>query len=149
MRRLVLVAVAWWTAACAMHMDVPEGFLRLKGREIGDVKAVTADDARIWVREFDVDQGASLEFWMRALRTELEQARGYRLEPNEQEMVDAEGHKGRTLEGTIAMGGEVRGYLIAVFPLGESKLRVAEFSARQDLFAKHIDAVRKAVTTAR
>ena len=148
MRKLAMLAVALLSAACAMQMDVPEGFLRLKAREVGDVRAVTADDARIWVREFDVDQGASLDFWLQALRSDLEQSRGYRLEPKDQEVVDAEGHKGRRIEGSIAVGGEVRGYMIAVFSLSETKLRVAEFSARQELFAKHIDAVRKAVLTA-
>jgi hypothetical protein len=148
MRKLAMLAVALLSAACAMQMDVPEGFLRLKAREVGDVRAVTADDARIWVREFNVDQGASLEFWLQALRSDLEQSRGYRLEPKDQEVVDTEGHKGRRIEGSIAVGGEVRGYMIAVFSLSETKLRVAEFSARQELFAKHIDAVRKAVLTA-
>ena len=147
MRFLALGVMALLSAACAMQMDLPEGFLRLKAREVGDLRAVTADDARIWVRDFDVDEGASLDFWLQALRSELEQARGYRLEPVAQEIVDAAGHKGRRLEGSIATGGEVRGYMIAVFPLGDRRLRTVEFAARQELFAKHIEAVRKAATT--
>ena len=35
----------------------------------------------------------------------------------------------------------------SVFPLGDRRLRTVEFAARQELFAKHIEAVRKAATT--
>lgn len=147
MRRLFVLCSALLVASCAMQMDLPTGFLRLKARESGDVRAVTAGDARIWVRDFAVDEGASLNFWITALRADLEQARGYRLVPKDVPFVDAAGHKGCLIEGTIAVGGEVHGYLVSVLQLDGKHLRIAEFSAREAEFLVHVEAVRTAVTT--
>ena len=65
-------------AGCASaRMDLPKGFLELEDRH--DFQAVTADDARIWIREFSDPNEAPLEFWIGVLTHEFTKQRGYEL----------------------------------------------------------------------
>jgi hypothetical protein len=55
-------------AGCATpSLALPGAFQRLKNES--DFTAVTADDARIWVREFEDPDEARLEFWSEVLKT--------------------------------------------------------------------------------
>ena len=148
--------LVWALSACSLQMNVPAGFLRLTGREHGDLRAVTADDARIWVRDFAVDDDATVEFWAASFADELK-ARGYQLE-EKGEIQDGDGRRGRAFAGTTTVGGEACRYFAAVFLLPRGFLgdlfssdhgRIAEFAAAEPLFAQHLDAVKAAVATLR
>src|SRR5690606_2374573 len=77
MRAALLCALLALAASCSVTMDLPQDFLRLE--TTGDLKAVSGDDARIWVREFETPDEAPLAFWVEALRHDLVQQRGYDL----------------------------------------------------------------------
>lgn len=150
MRALLLCASALLGAACAgPSLALPAAFQRLANES--DFKAVTADDARVWIREFaDPDEG-KLEFWTEVLKNDLLQQRGY--QPTGTGTVkDAAGRAGAWQQFATIVDGEQVGYLVAVFVipggfLSPQKVRVCEFTARQDVFAQHVDAVKATLAT--
>ena len=154
MRAFLLAALGLLLASCAsVSMDVPDDFLRLTSQESDDVRAVTADGARIWVREFDVNDDASLSFWTEALTNDLVERRGYRLE-EPQTVSGAGGLEGVLLEGGCTVDGQEQGYLVAVFLVPGSlfssdRVRTVEFTAERALFDQHEEAVREAIATVR
>jgi hypothetical protein len=141
--------------ACKIAMRLPAEFLQLE-HAVG-YQAVTADDARVWVRQFaDPDEG-SVDFWTGALKEDLLRNRGYQL-VDQGTVRDAAGREGRWLQCTATVDGERFGYLSAVFVLPggwfsshglftDNKVRVCEFTAREELFARHLEAVRAAIAT--
>lgn len=153
LRTIAVTATCAVLASCSMHMDVPADFLRLEGEERGDVRAVTADGARIWVREFPVADQAELSFWVEAVRSELVDTRGYEL-VGTSEVEDAAGREGRAIEAATTVAGERCGYLLAVFVLEggvftADAVRTVEFTARKDAFDAQVAAVRAAIATLR
>jgi len=148
---VLMLLVCAFAASCSLQMTLPPGFLRLKAREAGDLKAVTADDARIWVREFAVENDSNLDFWAQAVTADLKDARGYQLAPDG-DGHDGAGNLGKRFVGEVTTGGETCGYFVAVFFLprgwlGNDKVRVVEFTAKKALFDRQLDAVRNAVAT--
>ena len=78
--RLLSAAAAFvvvTAGGCAtLQMDVPDRFLVIK--EEGDsLKAMTPEESRLWVRDFNDDTRGSLTFWRDALRGDLLKGRGY------------------------------------------------------------------------
>ena len=143
-RPALLAALLLVTACFGPRMDTPAGFLHLKA---DDWRAVSSDDARIWLREFDDPERGSLEFWSKTLLEDLTRNRGY--EPaGEEDVTDAKGRKGRVLEFTATIDGERCGYLIAIWAL-DGDVCTAEFTAREDVYAAHEAAVRRALPTIR
>jgi hypothetical protein len=145
------VAVLLFAAGCATSMRLPDQFLQL--RKGNGYRAVTADDARIWVRTFDNPEEGNVEFWSKILAEDLGRNRGYKI-VNQGECRDAEGHDGRWLECSAQVDGEAMGYLVAVFSvpksvlgLAGSKVCVCEFGAREPVFQQHVEAVRTALAT--
>lgn len=145
MRAALLCALLALAASCSVTMDLPQDFLRLE--TTGDLKAVSGDDARIWVREFETPDEAPLAFWVEALRHDLVQQRGYDLIA-EGDVEDGDGRAGRWFECAANVRGERIGYLIAVWTRADT-VRVAEFAARAEVFAARRDAIRKAFATVR
>jgi hypothetical protein len=150
---MALPLVLLGLSACALQMDLPPEFLRLHAQEAGDLRAVTADDARIWVRDLEVDDGATLDFWMAALASDLRDARGYEL-TDDGAIEDGEGRQGKALRASVVVEGERCGWFAAVFllpggMLSHDHVRVVEFAARQHAFDAQIDAVRAAVASLR
>ena len=141
--------LALLAAGCATSMRLPDEFLQL--RKGNGFRAVTADDARLWVRTFDNPEEGNLQFWSRILEEEFGRNRGYTVK-NRGDCRDADGHEGRWLECTAQVDGESTGYLVAVFLLPKGVLSgaqvcVCEYGAREAVFQQHLEAVRGALAT--
>jgi hypothetical protein len=110
---------------------------------------VTAEDARLWVREHsDPDQG-SLEFWARAIEHDLVQRRGYKLDETFA-IADGSGRQGRAWRFQVRIDGEAMGYLMAMFVIEgwqANTIRTCEFLAPEATFAAQLEAVRASIGT--
>jgi|SRR5712671_761069 len=147
--RALLPLLACLLGGCSTTMQLPADFLQLRGES--GFKSVTADDARVWIREFADPNEGKLEFWTESLDRDLAGQRGY-APVGKGEVKDADGRAGRWLEYSANVRGEKVGYLIAVFVLDKSLLRqqhvrVVEFSAREAVYAARVAAVRAALAT--
>lgn len=147
-----LLCLAILLPGCALQMDLPPGFLRLTRQESSDLRALSADDARIWVREFRVQEGAGAAYWAEVFTDELRRVRGYELgEP--QEIRDGSGRTGVAFVGRTVVQGERCGYFAALFLrdgwFGRQYVRLLEYAAREAVFDAHLDAVQAAVATLR
>lgn len=145
LRGAALVILALLAAACSVSMRLPKDFLRLEGRP--DLQAVTGDDARIWVREFEDDNEASLAFWAAAVEHDLGKERGYELIAKG-EIEGKRGAAGVWFEFAANVRGERIGYLLGLWVDGHD-VRVVEFAARAEVFAARVDEVKKALPTVR
>lgn len=144
----LLIVAALPLGSCAIQMDLPQEFLVLQTS--GDqLKATTPEDARVWVREFADPDGGTLDFWAATLKNDLIDNRGYRLQ-REDDVQDGSGRPGRLMELLATVGGEQQGYLVAVFTVpgmfGDS-VRVLEFAARKEVYDRHVESVRAAIST--
>lgn len=152
-RRLPIVAALLLTGACSVSMDLPRDFLHLNPPDLlhlymrSDLQAVTADDARIWMRTFDAGNEASVAFWTEAVEHDLVQQRGYELVAKG-EVPGRNEASGVWLECAANVGGDRIGYLLALWVHG-TQVRVVEFAARADVFAARVEAVRQALPSAR
>ena len=152
-RALALLLLCQLLAACAsLKMDLPAEFLTLKDGP--EHRAVTAQDARVWSREFAEDNHATLDFWAATLRNDLVEQRGYTIVA-EGEATDGEGHAGRWFECRATVEGERRGYLVAVFSFDRGlfkkrhRVRTVQFTAREEDFVRLLPDVKAALGTLR
>lgn len=152
--RSLAAAVLLVLAGCATPLDLPTGFVKVAGP---DFRAVTADDARLWVRELHDGTAADLDFWAQSLHGDFTERRGYELVA-QGDVEDVSGTAGRWFECAANVGGERIAYLVALWaepPPGiwfwrsGTDLFVVEFAARQEIYAKHVDAVREALSSVR
>lgn len=151
MRALLVLLCCQLLAACgALKLQLPAEFLPLEERP--DFKAVTADDARVWCREFSEPNGGDLAFWAETLRHDLVEQRGYTLVA-EGDVADGDSHAGKWFECAATVDGERRGYLVAVFRIDRGLLkkrpyvRTLEFTAREEDFQRLLPAVKQAIPT--
>ena len=142
------IAVLSLLAACQTPIEPPPEFVELKDSGEGH-RLVTADDARLRVRDLHESTEAAAPFWASTLKNELAQ-RGYEFVA-EGAIADRDGVQGQWLEWIANAQGERVGYLVAVWPRSEGLLRkrpylqVVEFMARDAVYKQRIDAVRKAL----
>ena len=147
-RTVLLLALAFTAAACATPIELSRDFVALAGHDSGsDFRAVTGDDARVWLRRFDDPNEADLAFWAQALEHDFERQRGYDI-VGKGDVMDADKNRGRWFECTANVDGERIGYLIAVWA-GDGEVLVVEFAARGDVFAERVNSVRRALRTVR
>lgn len=132
--------------ACQAPLTLPDSFVELADAGSG-YRAVTSDDARLWVRELHESTEADVEFWAENLRRDFVEQRGHELVA-EGEIDNAAGQTGRWLELQATIAGEPTGYLIAVWVDGTT-VQVVEFGARREVFDARVDAVREALRTVR
>jgi len=138
----------WW-----IGLDVPAGFLTVHD-EWGTLLALSTEESKLWVHEFDDEDRGALAFWQQALVADLQKGRGYTLLEGGtgQSVKDAAGREGALLVTETTLSGRpVRG-LIAVFVLPgtfSNTIRVVEFVADKDAFAKDVDAVKASIATLR
>jgi hypothetical protein len=125
-------------------MDLPKDFLELEGRS--DFQAVTADDARVWIRQFSDRNEAPLAFWVGVLEHEFTHKRGYELVKKGD--VNASLGTGNWFECVANVRGERIGYLVALWA-SDGEITVVEFAARAEIFAARVDGIREALTTVR
>ena len=125
-----------------------DGFL-IVANDRAELKALTADASKLWVREFAVSQRTNLDFWTKALRSELVGHRGYHL--NEEQRVRAgKGNEGTEMVCDVTVQGQPHRYLIGVYVLAGSfwrrggAVRTVEFVAPVATFEKSAVVVRGA-----
>jgi len=136
------------SACSALEMNLPPDFLQLQTGGF-ELKAITPDDGRLWVREFqDRDQG-SLRFWASSLKVDLEENRGYS-PVEESEIRDDHGREGIQMQFAVTTEGEPHGYLVALFVFEGSStntIRIAEFVAPRTVFEQQLEGVEAALVT--
>lgn len=132
-------------AACAAPITLPKDFLVLD--RSGDYQAVTGDDARVWIREFEDPNEASLAFWSTAIEHEFTQQRGYDL-VGKGGIKNRYGDDGMWFECAANLRGERIGYFVAIWVDGRD-VHVVEFAARAETFAARLESVRTALKTFR
>lgn len=135
---LLLVA-----GACRVPVQLPPEFVQLE--DYDEFTAVTGDDARFCLREFEAPQAAPLEFWAQAVEFDFTQQRGYQL-VGKGALTNRDGRPGHWIECLANVSGERVGYLVAIWVNGAA-VQVAEFAAREEAFKMRVEAVRAALTT--
>jgi hypothetical protein len=133
-----------------LSIDAPGDFL-LVGRSTDELKLIAADESKLWVREFADEDEGDLEFWAKALRTDLADNRGYTL-IEERDVRGAGGLAGKEWLFEVSTRGEAHRYLVTLFViegLFENTIRVSEFVAARSRFDEYLDNVRRAVASVR
>ena len=129
-------------------MSAPDGFLVVASRR-RELQAVSPDDARVWLREFRVDNETTSEFWAKAIQTHLVDHLGYRLIDQTEITGPARQTGHQMLFETESVQGPMR-YLLTVLPQpkpawsGKRRMQVVEFAATAELYAQYVDAVGEA-----
>jgi len=146
MRIVVVTLVSLFLSSSCATLELPGRFLVVE-RAVGEVKAITPDEAKVWLRDFE-EPGGDLAFWAEALEGDLVGNRGYVL-VSKSDVKDGGGKPGKELVfETQAYGTPVK-YLIAVFVhetvFGSSRIRTVEYVADKKLFDTYVDDVRAAI----
>lgn len=148
--RVLALLLCGFATACATPIELPSDFVEVD--DYAGFTAVTADEARLQVRELHDSSEAALAFWIEAVRHDFVDQRGYQL-IDEGEVNDRAGTPGHWFQCAANVGGERVGYLLAVWADGAfwsgTDLFVVEFAAREEVFAARLQAVRDALKTVR
>ncbi len=137
---LTVICLLLTSVACRTPKS-PDGFIYL-GESRGH-KFVSSDDAKVWIRKFEVEKDGDLEFWKEVLHKEFVETRGYKL-------VDesALGKKAHEMTySRLSAGRETIYYLRISLEKGltGASVETAEFMAEKESFEKHKAAVLKAL----
>jgi hypothetical protein len=146
MKALLLVAAALFTS-CVTYTP-PERFM--KTAESGSqLKAVTPEESKLWIRDFDDDDQGGLAFWHDALVKDLKDNRGY-VVIADVDTKDGSGNAGKELVLESTVNGRPVRELLALFVYGgwlSDRIRVVEYVAEKPQFDKEVDGVRKSFAT--
>ena len=148
MRFAVVVVVVVACLSGCLTMQVPERFLVIE-RGPGVLRALTPEESKIWVRDFDDDTKGSATFWKDALKADLIKNRGYTL-LNESQLQDGGGRQGIILTLEATLGGRPVRELMGVFVipgLFSNTIRVAEYVADKEAFDAEVEGVKQGLTT--
>jgi len=140
---LVLIAAL---TGC-VSIPLPGDFLTLVN-EPGDFRAVTPDEAKVWVRHFTAHKGGDLAFWREALKRDLVENRGYLL-VEEGEAKDRAGHAAQKMLFETQAGGRPHRYLLVVSAWPGwfgTEIRVVELVADKTVFDQYRKEVEAAAT---
>jgi hypothetical protein len=124
-----------------------DGFL-IVASDRSELKAITPDASKLWVREFAVPQQANLDFWSKALRSDLIDHRGYRL-LGEKRVQDGKGNEGMEMVCDVVVQGQAHRYLVSIYALDApfwrhgSTVRTVEFVAPVPTFDRCAAVVRQ------
>ncbi|MBI1947557.1 MAG: hypothetical protein HYS27_17840 [Deltaproteobacteria bacterium] len=143
---LVLAAVA---AAC-VSLEPPARFL-VTDRSGDQLKAITPEESKLWVRRFDDEDKGGLDFWKDALKSDLKDNRGYLLVA-EAPATDGTGAAGHTMTLETTVNGRPVRELLAVFVrpgLCGDSIWVLEYVAPKDVFDKELASVTASLSTLR
>jgi len=147
---VLVVAAVGGTGCATLQMDVPDRFLVIE--EEGDsLKAMTPEESKIWVRDFDDDTFGSLTFWRDAVKGDLLKGRGYTL-IEETNVKDGLGNDGIALVVETTLSGRPVKELLAVFIVPgwfSNTIRVAEFVADKAAFDSEVAGVKTSLSTLR
>jgi len=142
----LLIATSCGLLSGCLTLDVPARFLVVEKRS-SEIRAMSPDEARIWVREFTDENRGDLEFWSEALREEFVENRGYTA-LEEEATTDAAGRAGRVLVYEATLEGAPHRYLCALFVVPgwwSNTIRVVEFVAPKPLFDGYVADVKSSL----
>jgi hypothetical protein len=149
-RALFPIALVVVALSSCVTMEAPTGFLTIE-RGPGQLKATTAEDSRLWVREFDDDAKGELGFWIDTVKNDFTKNRGYTL-IGEAPSKDASANEGHELVFEATVGGKPFRELLAIFVLPgvfSNTIRVVEFVAPKERFEQEAGGVRASIAAAR
>lgn len=141
---LLVVALA---SAC-VSLEPPARFL-VTDRTGDELKAITPEESKLWVRRFTDEDRGGLDFWKDALKSDLKDNRGYVL-LSEGPATDGTGAAGHVMTLETTVNGRPVRELIAVFVrpgLLDDSLWVLEYVAPKDVFDKEVESVRASLAT--
>ena len=145
---LTLTLTLTLLASSCVTFTPPERFL-VVDESGSELKAITPEESKLWIRDFDDDDRGGLAFWRDALREDLKVNRGY-VVVSEGEAKDGAGTVGHelVLESTVN-GRTVRELLVLfVYPgMFSDTIRVVEYVAEKPAFEKEVAGVRASLTT--
>jgi hypothetical protein len=150
MKAAVLLVVALAATACATPIQLPSAFVELGDSGEG-YRAVTSDDARVWVREmYDATPG-NLEFWAGSLERDFVDERGYEL-LDKGTIANAADREGRWFEFSSNVRGKRVDYLVALWVTRAvlwpgDWIQVVEFAADHDVYVERVASVKAALPT--
>jgi hypothetical protein len=142
-----LFAIAALVLSSCVSIPLPDDFLTIVN-EPGDFRAVTADEAKVWVRHFTARKGGSVDFWRDALKRDLVEHRGYLL-LEESAGKDRKGRDARRLLFETQAGGRPHRYLLVVSAWPGwfgTEIRVVELVADKTVFDQYREEVEAAAT---
>ncbi|MBN2358200.1 MAG: hypothetical protein JXR83_02025 [Deltaproteobacteria bacterium] len=143
----VAVVGALLAGGC-VSIQAPKDFL-VVDKGIDEIKAVTPDDAKLWVRTFDDPDGGDLAFWSKTLKLDLTKNRGYVL-LGEEPIEDKQGRQGAALLLETTLQGKPTRELLALFVLPgwpDNRIRVVELVADKETFERVLPDVKQAIAT--
>ena len=141
------VVVGLLTGGC-VSIQAPKDFL-VVDQAVGEIKAVTPDDAKLWVRTFDDPNQGSLAFWSQTLKNDLTKNRGYLL-VGEEPIKDQAGREGLAILVETTLQGKPTRELLALFVLPgwpDNRIRVVELVADKETFERVLPDVKQAIAT--
>ena len=131
-----------------LSFEVPEKFLILD-KGFSEIKAITPDEAKLWVREFNDPKKGDFNFWSDTLKSDFVQNRGYTL-IEERKVKDKKGRDGLELLFEVTSAGAAQRYLVTLFVFQgwlKNTIRVVEFVAPKPIFDGYVQRVREAIST--
>lgn len=151
MNRVTTLALVLALAGGAcVSLEPPARFL-VTDRSGDQLKAITPEESKLWVRRFDDEDKGGLEFWRDALKGDLKDNRGYLL-LGEAPATDGTGAAGHSMMLETMVNGRPVRELIAVFVrpglMGDS-IWVVEYVAPKDVFDNEVEGVRASLSTLR
>jgi hypothetical protein len=146
MRILILLALI--ASSACITFTPPDRFLVVK-RGGDELKAITPEESKLWIRSFDDDDKGGLAFWRDALKADLKDNRGY-VVLSEADVKDGANTPGKELVLESTVNGRAVRELMDVFVYGGwfgDTIRVVEYVAEKARFDGEVDGVRKSITT--
>lgn len=142
-----LLALVLAAGAC-VSLEPPARFL-VTDRSGDQLKAITPEESKLWVRRFDDEDKGGLDFWKDALKSDLKDNRGYLLLA-EAPATDGTGAAGHTMTLETTVNGRPVRELLAVFVrpgLCGDSIWVLEYVAPKDVFDKELAGVTASLST--
>lgn len=147
--RLLAPAVLLTVIGC-VSLEPPARFL-VTDRSGDELKAITPEESKLWVRRFSDDDQGGLDFWRDALKADLKDNRGYLL-LGEGAATDGTGAAGHVLTLETTVNGRPVRELLAVFVrsgLCGDDIWVVEYVAPKDVFDQEVEGVKASLATLR
>ncbi len=145
-----LVLLLILTSGACVSLEAPARFL-VTDRTGDELKAITPEESKLWVRRFGDEDRGGLDFWKDALKADLKDNRGYLL-LGEAEAKDGTGAAGHTMTLETTVNGRPVRELLAVFVrsgLCGDDIWVVEYVAPKDVFDHEVESVRVSLATLR
>ncbi len=132
----------------AVSMDLSSDFL-VASHTRHELKALTSDGSKLWVRKLPVSRRANLTFWSSALENHLVKNRGYKL-LRRRDVQGPDGEAGLEMTYEITTRGTVQRYLVTLYVEPDSfwsrtsTVRLVEFTGESDQFDQYVNGVQRA-----